>query len=197
MQPPPVRMSCPGGPDPRGSVVNRWMMRLVHRESGLVPVTRRHRRGGRSGAGLSFTLSSLRTARAFLMSDHAPGCGRCASRPDPRNGLQQLLSPLLRSFLARQTSCLQPSCAALRALRLRVGRPGASDRHQGRDGRGLETANGDYHGPDRYLHPRRRRRVRRHHQELSPSTSRPASFQPTRRPTTRPRTCGCWWATSR
>ena len=48
------------------------------------------------------------------MSDHAPGCGRFAPRPDPRNGLQQLLSPLLRSFLARQTSCLQPSCAALR-----------------------------------------------------------------------------------
>src|SRR5882757_2861566 len=69
-------------------------------------------------------LSSLRTSRAFLMSDHAPGCGRCAPRPGPRNGLQQLLSPLLRSFLARQTSCLQPSCAALRALRLRVGRPG-------------------------------------------------------------------------
>src|SRR5216683_2668081 len=66
-------------------------------------------------------LSSLRTSRAFLMSDHAPGCGRFAPRPDPRNGLQQLLSPLLRSFLARQTSCLQPSCAALWALRVLVG----------------------------------------------------------------------------
>jgi len=28
-------------------------------------------------------LSSLRTSRAFLMSDHAPGCGRFAPRPDP------------------------------------------------------------------------------------------------------------------
>src|SRR5271163_4863451 len=26
----------------------------------------------------------------LLMSDHAPGCGRFAPRPDPRNGLQQL-----------------------------------------------------------------------------------------------------------
>ena len=133
----------------------------------------------------------------LLMSDHAPGCGRCAPRPVPRNGLQQLLSPLLRSFLARQTSCLQPSCATLWALRLRVGRPGASDRHQGRDGRGLETANGDYHGPDRYLHPQRRRRVRWHHQNSRLQHQSPPRPSRRVRPTTRPRTCGCWWATSR
>ena len=193
---PPLCMSCPGSPDPHGSVVNRSLMRLcIAKRSGAGDTSSSPWR--RSGAGISFMLSSLRTSRAFLMSDHAPGCGRFAPRPDPRNGLQQLLSPLLRSFLARQTSCLQPSCAALRALRLRVGRPGASDRHQGRDGRGLETANGDYHGPDRYLHPRRRRRVRRHHQDAL------AQHQGTPRPrrrvrqTTRPRTCGCWWATSR
>src|SRR5882724_3035540 len=54
----------------------------------------------RSGAIISFMLYSPANLVAFLMSDHAPGCGRFAPRPDPRNGLQQLLSPLLRSFLA-------------------------------------------------------------------------------------------------
>jgi hypothetical protein len=34
--------------------------------------------------------------------------------------------------------------------------PGLRDRRQGRDGRGLETANGDHHVSDRFLHPRSR-----------------------------------------
>jgi len=69
-------------------------------------------------------------------------------RPDPRNGLQQLLSPLLRSFLARQNTLLQPSCAALRALRLRVGRPGASIAIKAAMVAGLKQQR-RLHGPDR------------------------------------------------
>jgi len=59
----------------------------------------------------------------LLMSDHAPGCGRFAPRPDPRNGLQQLLSPLLRSFgrcnwdlrPARQLFWIEAECVELPA----------------------------------------------------------------------------------
>ena len=88
----------------------RWA--LVHRRAVWCRGHHRRRGGGALEPASPSCCAAQRTSRAFLMSDHAPGCGRFAPRPDPRNGLQQLLSPLLRSFLARQTSCLQPSCAA-------------------------------------------------------------------------------------
>jgi uncharacterized protein (DUF736 family) len=36
-------------------------------------------------AGISVALRTCEPVRAFLLADHAPGCGRFASRPDPLN----------------------------------------------------------------------------------------------------------------
>ncbi len=59
-----VRMSCPGSPDPYGSIVNRWAGALcIAERSGAGDTSSSPWR--RSGAGISFVLSSLRTSWPF------------------------------------------------------------------------------------------------------------------------------------
>ena len=64
------------------------------------------RRGGALEPASPSCCAAQRTSRAFLMSDHAPGCGRCARRPDPRNGSHATSFPAAAAASSRDNKSL-------------------------------------------------------------------------------------------